>query len=193
MSTTGQPLAIPTAGNTPAAASPPMPRLALTSLENNVSRYIAQALAPTTFRAYQSGQRRFLRFCTEAGLQPLPLSENLLCLFVAHLASEGLVPQTIKSYLLAVRHFHIVAGHGDSFTPGSFPRLQYVLRGVKRAPRQPSRPRLPITPHLLRTIKTQWAARASDQDTSMLWAACCMGFFGFMESRGVYGQVSSGG
>ena len=74
-------------------------RLALPDLESTVSGYLAQSLAPSTFRTYQSGQRRFLRFCTDAGLQPLPLTENLLCLFVAHLASQGVVPQTIKAYL----------------------------------------------------------------------------------------------
>ena len=54
-------------------------------LERILSGYIAQALAPSTRQTYQSGQRRFLRFCTEAGLQPLPLSEHPR-LFVAHLA-----------------------------------------------------------------------------------------------------------
>ena len=96
--------------------------------------------------------------------------------------SQGLVPQTVKAYLSAIHYFHIMAGHGDPFTPGGFPRLQYVVRGIKRAPRPPSRPRLPLTPSLLQAIKTCWAARAAEPepDTVMLWAACCMGFFGFM-------------
>ena len=62
-----------------------------------------------------------------------------------------------------------MAGHGDPFTPGGFPRLQYVVRGIKRAPRPPSRPRLPLTPSLLQAIKTCWAARAAEPDTVMLW------------------------
>ena len=180
LSPTGRAVPIATPSSTPGVAATPVPRLALPDLESTVSGYLAQALAPSTLRTYQSGQRRFLRFCTDADLQPLTLSENLLCLFVAHLASQGLVPQTIKAYLSAIRFFHIMAGHGDPFAPGALPRLQYVVRGIKRAPRSPSRPRLPLTPPLLQAIKTCWAPKAADADTVMLWAACCMGFFGFM-------------
>ena len=86
-------------------------------------------------------------------------------------ASQGLVPQTIKAYLSAIRFFHIMAGHGDPFAPGALPRLQYVVRGIKRAPRSPSRPRLPLTPPLLQAIKTCWAPKAAEADTVMLWAA----------------------
>lgn len=156
--------------------------MAVTELERTVSGYLDQSLAPATTRTYQSGQRRFLRFCTEAGIQPLPLNEHTLCLFVAHLGQQGLAPQTIESYLSALRYFHITAGHGDPFTPGAFPRLQYVVRGIKRAPRAPSRPRLPITPPLLQAIKSCWEPRAAQFDVIMLWAACCMGFFGFMRA-----------
>ena len=180
MPTSGQPIIVATATSAQGAAATPVTRLALPDLESTVSGYLAQSLAPSTFRTYQSGKRRFLRFCTDAGLQPLPLTENLLCLFVAYLASQGLVPQTIKAYLSAIRYFHIMAGHGDPFTPGGYLRLQYVVRGIKRAPRPPSRPWLPLTPSLLQDIKTCWAARAAEPDTVMLWAACCMGFFGFM-------------
>ena len=123
------------------------------------------------------------------GSRPSAITSVGECRFVA---SAVLVPQTIKSYLSAVRHFHIVAGHGDPFTPGSFPCLQYVLRGVKRAPRQSSRPWLPITPHLLRTIKTQWAARPLIRTQ---WCSGLPAAWGFRvyESRGVYGKVSWGG
>jgi hypothetical protein len=75
-----------------------------------------------------------------------------------------------------------MAGHGDPFVPGAFPRLQYAVRGIKRAPRTPSRPRLPLTPPLLLAIKVHWEPKAADYDTVMLWAACNMGFFGFMRS-----------
>lgn len=109
---------------------------------------------PSTLQAYRSGQRRFSRFCSDARLQPLPLTETLLSLFVSHLAAVGLAHQTIKSYLSAVRYFHISAGYGDPFPPGAFPLLQYILRGIKRSPRPPSRPRLPITPSVLRSMKS---------------------------------------
>ena len=181
MHTTGQQGAVhspsATTRNTPA----PTPRLVLTQLEENVSFYLGQALAPSTVRSYKSGQKQYLCFCQDAGLQPLPLSEHVLCLFVAQLAKENLTHETIKCYLSAIRYFNIVAGHGDPFGPGIYP-LQYILRGVKCIPRSPTRPRLPITPSILPCLKFQWSPHAADANFIMLWAAYCVGFFGFMRA-----------
>ena len=153
-------------------------------LEENVSLYLGKALAPSTLRSYGTGQRRYIAFCQDANLQPLPLSEHTLCIFVAHLASEGLTYQTIKSYLSALRQYHIMSGRGDPFIGSAFPLLQYVLRGIKRSPTHaPRQPRLPITPAILRLLKVVWSPLAvSDPDYIMLWAACCLGFFGFMRA-----------
>ena len=97
---------------------------------------------------------------------------------MANLASQGLVPQTVKA---AIHYFHITAGHGGPFAPGALPHLQ--VRGIKRAPNTPLRPQLPLTPPLLQAIKTCWESRAAEHDTVMIWAACCMGFFGFMRAE----------
>lgn len=64
-------------------------------------------------------------------------------------------------------------GYGDPFTPGAFPLLQYVLRGIKRSPRPPPHTCPPITPSILKAMKSVWASRPSDGDH-------IMGFFGFM-------------
>ncbi len=101
---------------------------------------------------------------------------------MAKLGSEALAYQTVQCYLSVVRHYSIMAGHGDPFSPGAFPMLQYVLRGVRRSPRPPTQPRLPITPRILRLIKNQWAPHGGETDYRMLWAACCVGFFGFMRA-----------
>ena len=162
MYSTGQSTPVINSSSSHGHAPAPTPRLALHNLENHVSHYLGQAVAPSTSQAYQSGQRRFSSFCQEAGLQPLPLTESLLCLFVSHLAVVGLTHSTIKSYLSAVRFFHITAGQGDPFVPGAFPRLQYVLRGIKRAPHPAPRLRLPITPSLLNSMKSVWESRAAD-------------------------------
>ena len=153
-------------------------------MEENVSLYLGKALAPSTLRSYGTGQRRYIAFCQDANFQPLPLSEHTLCIFVAHLASEGLTHQTIKSYLSALRHYHIMSGRGDPFIGSAFPLLQYVLRGIKRSPTHaPRQPRLPITPAILRLLKVVWSPLAvSDPDYIMLWAACCLGFFGFIRA-----------
>lgn len=153
-------------------------------MEESVSFYLEKALAPSTLRTYSSGLHRYMVFCTAANLQPIPLAEHTLCMFAAQLAKEGLTHQTIKSYLSAIRHFHIYSGQGDPFVAAPFPLLQYVLRGIKRSPSHAARqPRLPITPVIMRILKQHWANAATrDQDNIMLWAACCLGFFGFMRA-----------
>jgi hypothetical protein len=92
----------------------------ITKLEG-VSQYLGKVLVPTTLCSYSSGQRRYLAFCRQTNLQPLQ------CKFAAHLATEGLTHQSIKLYLSAIRHFHIMAGRGDPFIGNAFPLLQYVL------------------------------------------------------------------
>ena len=43
-----------------------------------------------------------------------------------------------------------------------------------------SREQLPISPDLLRAIKKVWNSNQAIPNTPMLWAACCIAFFGFL-------------
>ena len=78
-----------------------------------VQDLFAAGLAHSTQRTYQTGERRYIRFCQEAGLTPFPAKEKSLILFAAHLFQEGLLAGTVKSYLSAVRHTQITLGLGD--------------------------------------------------------------------------------
>ena len=59
--------------------------------------------------------------------------------------------------------------------------LDYVVKGLKRS-YQPGSPwtRLPINLPILRGLRTVWSENTEYHDASMLWAASCMGFFGFL-------------
>ena len=93
--------------------------------------------------------------------------------------------QTIKSYLLAVRHLQIEKNCFDLFNQQSLVKLELVLKGIKRyhaALGVKSRPCLPITPSILHKIKSTWDRKAADPDYVMLWAACCLCFYGFLRA-----------
>ena len=73
------------------------------------------------------------------------------------------------------------------------PRLSQILRGVRvsqgRQGRSP-RPRLPITPSILRKMKVVWVGKVQSDsyDSRMLWAAATTTFFTFCRA----GEITIG-
>ena len=120
----------------------------------------------------------YLRFCDRLNFNPTPASEDQLILFVTELAQSRAI-STIRCYLAAVRHLHVIRGL-PSPTEKKL-KLDLVLRGIQR--RRPTRrdTRLPITPLILRIARRE-LERSPEQDSKMMWAAMCIGFFGFMRT-----------
>ena len=145
-------------------------------------RYFQDGLAPSTRRTYDSAMRKFSTFCEHYHVtDPFPVSEFLLCAFAAYMADSGLTPQTVKSYLSAIRNTQLSLGLPDPRKQSSLPMLKRVQAGISRARLgrgHPSRVRLPITAALLRRIKHE-LGRTSHPERIVLWAICCVAFFGF--------------
>ncbi len=147
--------------------------------------YLAKGLASSTKKSYESSQRRYLHFCKSHQVNPLPLSEHILCHFAANLAQEGLKHQSIKAYLAGIRNLQITQGLPD---PNSvlMPRLHLVLKGIKRHQAESTnnckRTRLPITLLILKQLQDYWSANVSFSEAVLLWAASCICFFGFFRS-----------
>jgi len=85
----------------------------------------------------------------------------------------------------------IEAGLGNPFIAGSFPRLEYVLKGIKHTPSAQARPpRLPITPPILRGLKSAWAAQAANPDYILLaLGGMLLGIFWIFEGGRVCSHV----
>ena len=65
------------------------------------------------------------------------------------------------------------------------PRLDYIMRGVKKneaVTGNSSRERLPITPVIMRQLQGVWSLSGESRDTILIWAACCLCFFGFLRA-----------
>ena len=132
--------------------------------------------------AYSSAQKRYLSFCEIYNLPPLPLSEPVSCLFAAFLAHQGLKSQSVSVYLSALRHLQISAGL-PAPQRNEWPRLKYVLKGIARVQPTPSTSRLPVTAAIMLRIQSVCTAVTADSvEAHMLWAACCLGYFGFLRS-----------
>ena len=132
---------------------------------------------------YASAQNRYISFCQHTNATPFPVSVHLLCNFVAFIGSQGLKHQLVKTYLSAVRHAKISAGFPDPFNNSDLSRLEFVLKGLKRQQVYQgarTKSRMPITPDILRSLKRLWDPKAANTEIAMLWAACILGFFGFL-------------
>ena len=148
----------------------------------SVCRYFHQGLAQSTQSTYKAALRRFHRFCVQFNVvTPFPVTEQLLCCFIAHLADQGLAPQTTKGYLSAVRSMQISLGLPDPRERSSLPILKRVQAGIQRARLRQGpnkRIRLPITVQLLKQIREVLMASGNPEKV-LIWAVAALAFFGF--------------
>lgn len=153
-----------------------------THLHGLANEFLREGLAASTRHTYAAGQKRYYNFCAAEKYQPLPAKEATLVLFSTHMAANNICYSTIKVYLSAIRQLHVLAGSHEHFNLQLTPRLQQVLRGIKKhqARSLPEKQRLPITGHIMKKIEEVFSQESHSYTNIMMWAACCMAFFGFM-------------
>lgn len=159
--------------------------LGINRLDQAVHDHLTNSLVPSTLSVYTSAVRRYVDFCASINFPPLPLQQDNLIRFVTFLSQFGVNYASIRVYLSVVRLYHISCGFPNPHLNNHL-LLQYVLRGIHRSPvaATPCPQRSPITPDLLRCLWSAWSDVPPDDkfDAAMLWAACCLGFFGFLRA-----------
>ena len=123
-------------------------------------------------------------------------------MFAASLARSGLRSSSVSLYLSALHHLMVETGQS---LPASsdWPALRYVTQGIRRtqaaSPLPAKRLRPPITADIMLVLYNQffvspsWGHQLSSYDSSLLRAACCTGYFGFMRSGEFTSSRANGG
>ena len=134
---------------------------------------ISHALKPSTMKTYYSAYLRFERYCTKYDKVTMPVTEDDLILYVSYLFDDGLKASSIKVYLAAIRHVHILNGYCN---PLGGPRLSLVLKGATSLSGKPNR-KLPIT---YQVLSEMWQYAGNLYGSSMFKAALSLAFYGAM-------------
>ena len=149
-------------------------------MNEELDQLLQLAVSSSSANTYRTGQRQFVRFCHSIGAHHLPATKKTVALFAAHLG-RSVSPSTIKVYLAAVSLSHRQAGLSSPSRHN--PALRLALRGLTRRQAGTIRHvRAPITTGILQLlIRTLHLAKPwCYLERSMLAAALCLGFYGFL-------------
>jgi hypothetical protein len=151
---------------------------------------MTDSIAKSTMKSYNSALKayeRFMQLNNVSWTYKPPISECSLLSFVTYcFNSLNLSYSTIKLYLAGLRFHYICAGVANPFEVPSangamLPRLQMVLRGIKKNDKPRSKVRLPITIELLHSICSRLSQGLFNSFLDqMLITACVTAFFGFL-------------
>jgi len=106
-------------------------------------------------------------------ITPVPISQGDLSRYVAHL-SYRLKYSSVINYLSAVRLLHLEAGFSNPLSTYYISTLQ---KGVRRLLGDSTSPKLPITPHILLSIRSLLSFNTTFHVA--FWAASLVAFFSF--------------
>src|SRR5579859_1300766 len=135
------------------------------------------SLALNTRRNYEKIVRNYNSFCQKYCYNPYPSSFETVSHWLAQILSS-VKPATAKSYLGALKSFHVQTGRSTSAFRDE--RLDLIIRGGKRIYGEGAKAiRYPITSEILLRMVNE----ISDTEEGLnVKAALCVGFAAFLRS-----------
>lgn len=121
----------------------------LEEIDARMATVIAAAWADNTWSTRQSQWKRYLRFCGDTQLEPLPADVLTIARFLIHLGQSSQF-STVTNYLSAVINLHRYYGYDIDFR--SYYIIKLILSGLKRILGGLSTPKDPLTPGQLRKM-----------------------------------------
>ena len=128
--------------------------------------------APTTWRTKGSQWKKYLSFCSDTALVPVPTDTTMMCRFVVSLRG-GLQFATIDNYVSGVLALNKLYGHNCDYIRSDFV-FKSTMGGLKRiiGDPEPLRPTLSITDLLLMFLHVQ----LKDPSCHSMWACIALAF-----------------
>jgi integrase len=127
------------------------PRLP-TPMVESARRYISQAKAENTIRAYRSDWQCFSTWCASKELQSLPARPESIACFIAETADAGAKVSTISRRLAAISKAHEAVGH-ESPCSMRHAVVSETFKGVRREHGTAQQGRAPLlTVHIRRIL-----------------------------------------
>lgn len=136
----------------------------LEQLGERRARHLELSAAKATREAYGSDMRQFTDWCTQRGAKALPCTDNVLGLYLAHLARLGRAPSTIGRKLAAIVRHHVAQQHESPRTALISEQMKGIRRG-EDGQRRPVKKAPPMsTEDLLRVVRAMNSAAATHAD-----------------------------
>lgn len=146
-------------------------------LTETICRLQKQGWAKSTSGTYTTHYKTYMNFCEVYKVESIPASTATIELYIAYLVDiKGLKFSSIKSYLNIVSILHKSVDLPDPIASSWV--IQHLLKGVKRELGIAQSCKTAISPDIL--LKMYNALDFSFHNNRVFWAACLVGFFGFL-------------
>ena len=144
------------------------------------------AFSANTNRSYASYRRSYLAFCLRYGFEPVPATTETIIKYAASLASR-LKYGSIKNYMGIIRLMHLEFGLSNPLKENF--RYNQVMRGIRRALGDAPQSKRPITPDILRGIRSN--LNVNNVIDACVWAASCTLFYGMLRKASLLPSTSN--